>query len=355
VLTCNDRYSGAGERIAALAERTGDVTVATTGTVAWPGAVHVDELSGTFDAAIAGGWQACLHVFRPDAKTYAYYVPAMQDALLWHGDERRLLAALTYDLPLTLIAPSRALATSLEAHAPGRRLVVVEPGIARDGVASSSTAASEAGGRLRVASATPADEVLARASAPVEPAELDAADVLLELVPTDSPLVDSPRAMLAGVVPVVTPAAGHDELVTDGENAIVVEFDDVPGTARVLDTLARDRDLLARLAAAARARGERLPTLDDEAAALIAALDAAPPAWDRPQRLLLNARAVAEPIAQERRALDVALREYEQRIEQLSADNERLVAELEELRRRPLARLRRKLARALPRSAAPDG
>jgi hypothetical protein len=350
LLTSDARHSATGERIAALAERMDDAAIAVTGTADWPAATHIDELSGSFDVALAFGWRACLHVFRVEAAAYGYVVPALEDAQLWHGDERRMLAALTYDLPLTLVAPSRAIARALDERAPGRRIVVVEPGITReDAVAGSARGGSPESARegaasapLRVASVAPADEILARASEPVEPAPLSSADVLLEIAAADSPLADTPRAMLAGVVPIVTPVDGHDTLVTDGEDGIVVGFYDVPGTARALDTLARDRDLLARLRDGALRRAEQLPTLDDEAAALLEALKNAEPPAGWPARLLLNARAVAEPIAEERRALDEALRSYEQRIEDLTAENERLRGEVNELNRGLVARLRRR-------------
>jgi hypothetical protein len=349
LITCNPRHSAAGDRIAAVAEHLEDATIVTTRTGDWPGATHIDELSGSFDAAVAIGWQACLHVFRPNAQKYAYYVPAMQDALLWHGDERRLLATLTYDLPLTLIAPSRAVAKALEDRSPGRRIVVVEPGVARD-AGGALPAASPHEGPLRIAGAP--SEVLERMSEPATAS--DEADVLVELNAADQPLAQAPLAMLAGVVPVVTPVDGHDELITDGQDGIVVGFDDVPGTARALDTLAADRDLLATLRDGALERARRFPTLGDEAAALVSALEpaTAPDGW--PARLLLNARAAAEPIAQERRALDQVLRDQEQRVLGLAADNERLTLELErqaaaykvgkklEPLWRPLMRLRKK-------------
>jgi ABC-type transporter Mla subunit MlaD len=135
---------------------------------------------------------------------------------------------------------------------------------------------------------------------------------------------------------------GHDELVVDGESGLVVGFDDVPGAARALDTLARDRELLARLRDGALRRAAALPTVEAEAASLLEALSAAPATTDRPQRLLLNARAVAEPIAQERRALDLALRSYEDRIEALTGENDRLRTELEAARRGLLERIRRR-------------
>src|SRR3954464_5214893 len=114
LLTTEARHSPAGEHIAALAGHLGDATVVGTGSADWPDAPHVDQLEGSFDAAIAFGWQACLHVFRVDAKPYANRVAALEEAQLWHGDERRLLAALTYDLPLTLIAPNGAVAQALQ-------------------------------------------------------------------------------------------------------------------------------------------------------------------------------------------------------------------------------------------------
>jgi hypothetical protein len=329
LLTSAARHSTAGERVAALAECLDDADIAVTGSAEWPGAVHIDELSGSFDAVAAFGWQACLHVFRVDAKAHAYVVPALEDALMWHGEERRLLAALTYDLPLTLIAPNRAVAKALEDRAAGRRIVVVEPGIPRPSAGGGHRVGPPV--PLRVASTAPAGEILARTSESVEAVDIGSADVLLELAPAAAPLAAAPRAMLAGVVPIVTPVDGHDELIADGENGMVVGFDDVPGTARVLDTLARDGDLLARLRDGAVRRAESLPTLDDEAAALRAAMTDPAPTGDWPARLLLNARAAAEPIAQERRALEQVLRDQEQRILDLNADNEELKADNERL------------------------
>jgi hypothetical protein len=321
LLTSDARHTPAGERIAALAEAMEDAAVVTTGTADWPGAVHIDEASGAFDAALAFGWEACLHVFRMDTEAHGYVVPELEDAAMWHGDERRLLAALTYDLPLTLIAPSRALAKALEDLAPGRLIVVVQPGVVRHAVESSTNPACP----LRVASAGPTGEILARMSEPIEAASLASADVL---VAPDASLIGASQAMVAGVVPVVTPFEGHDELITDGENGIVVGFDDVPGAARALDTLARDRELLSRLRDGALRRAESFPDLEDEAAGLVEAVRQAGPATTWPERLLLNARAAGEPIAQERRALDQVLRDQERQILELNAENERLTVTL---------------------------
>src|SRR4051812_11064767 len=120
LLTSDERHSRRGERVSALAQRLSDatvVTVVTTGTVSWPGAVRVDEADGEWDVAVAFGWRACLHLGRLEAGAYAYYVPALDDALMWQGDEQRVLVALTYELPIALLAPSDALAEALRARA----------------------------------------------------------------------------------------------------------------------------------------------------------------------------------------------------------------------------------------------
>lgn len=340
LLVSEGRHTSRGERVAALAEPL-DAVVAVTGDAEWEGAVHIDELDRSFDAALAFGWRACLHVFRVEAERYGHVVGGLEERRLWHGDESRLLAALTYDLPLTLVAPTDAVARALRDHAPGRQVVVVRPGVRRDALDASAASQSQ-GDALRVATNGPAEEVLARASEPVEQVALGGAEVLLALADTSETLTYVAWAQLAGVVPVVTPIDGHDELVSEGETGLVVDFDDVPGTARALDALARDRELLARLSSAAREAASAHPTPGDEAEALKAAMAQAPPATDRPARLLLNALAVMEPIAQERRALDRVLREYEERIESLTGENDALRAELAAARRGLLERIRRR-------------
>jgi glycosyltransferase involved in cell wall biosynthesis len=72
---------------------------------------------------------------------------------------------------------------------------------------------------------------------------------------------------LAAGLPVVGWRAGNlPNLVEDGREGIVLEPGDVPGLGAALSRLARDDAYRERLAAAARARGELLPTWDDTAA-----------------------------------------------------------------------------------------
>jgi hypothetical protein len=231
--------------------------------------------------------------------------------------------ALTYDLPLTLVAPNAAVAQALHDRGPGRVIATVAAGVER---APATTSAAD--GPLRVASALPANEVLARVSESIELSDVGSADVLLELAPAETPLREAQQALVRGVVPIVTPV--DSDLITDGQDGVVVGFDDVPGAARAVDALARDRAALERLRAGALARAERLPTVADEASALVDAVKqrARTDAW--PARLLLNARAAYEPVAQERRALENALRAYEERIQNLTDENAQLRARVDD-------------------------
>lgn len=341
-----------------------------TRAVEWPGAVSVDELDAEFDVAVAFGWRACMHLPRVNAHAYAYFVQALEDALLWQGDERRLVAGMTYDLPLQLVTDSDALADALRERNPQARVALV-PRI-HDGPARGARGQAGDIGPLRVLVASGDPAILERAGARIEavtfaanrgPDAYAGADVVLELTHPEQPLEAAPAGMLWGCVPVVHPVRGHTELVDHEVSGIVVDFDDVSGAASALQALAADRERLRTLSANARARAAEWPAPEDAArsfADLLTRLerDDAP----LPRRLLLNARAAAEPVARERRALEDALRRRRQDVDELLAEVDALRADRDDARRqleeqydaarvghalgpvwRPLVRLRRRL------------
>jgi hypothetical protein len=88
-------------------------------------------------------------------------------------------------------------------------------------------------------------------------------DVLVKLPRVEGLSLPPLEAFHMGVPCVVTPFTGHADYVMHGENGLVVGYDDLPGTARWLDALARDRSLLARLSAGARATAERWPSPEE--------------------------------------------------------------------------------------------
>ena len=347
-LTTEDEYSPWAEAIRGHAERLEhDVTIVLGGGKSWSGfsGTRIEEVQGDFDVALAFGWRACTEVFQLEARAYAYWVPALEDALMWAGDEKRFLATLTYDLPVHLIAETRAVEQALRERAPEASISLVPAAV---DPAPFARAAGSNGGPLRllVADAQPdfAAAVIAAASGPVEArfirglhndesrfegvtvvdaplladrARLYAeADAVLELARAEAPLRAAVEALHAGVPAVVTPALGHEEVVTDGESAIVVDWDDVPGTANALDRLAAAPELQRRLGEGALARAGDWPRPEAATAALEQALQRAldePPDRHWPRRLILNARAAVEGVARERHAIETSYREIEKR------------------------------------------
>jgi glycosyltransferase involved in cell wall biosynthesis len=91
-------------------------------------------------------------------------------------------------------------------------------------------------------------------------------DVLLKLSRVESLGLAPIEAFHAGVPAVVAPYTGHEEYLRHGVNGLVVGHDDMPGTARALDRLARDPALRARLAEGALATASGWPAAEDSAA-----------------------------------------------------------------------------------------
>ena len=106
-------------------------------------------------------------------------------------------------------------------------------------------------------------------------AKLAGADVVLMLSPVDGALGGPLEGFVAGATCVVASAPDAADLVRHDDNGIVADPDDVRGTARWLDQLARDPEHLARLRLGARETAASWPTPDDAAERLAAALAAA--------------------------------------------------------------------------------
>ena len=76
-------------------------------------------------------------------------------------------------------------------------------------------------------------------------------DVLLKLSRVEGMFGPPLEAFHCGATAVVTPVTGAEEYIRSGKNSIVVPWDDIVGTAKVLDRLALDRGELMHLKAGA--------------------------------------------------------------------------------------------------------
>ena len=99
-----------------------------------------------------------------------------------------------------------------------------------------------------------------------------------------------------GATCVVTPVTGHEEYVEHGWNGLLTDWDDLRGTARQLDLLARDRELLHFLRTTRSRPRARGPRGSSRASSWPAALlddpraSRAPPGRRRRARLLADLR-----------------------------------------------------------------
>jgi hypothetical protein len=140
--------------------------------------------------------------------------------------------------------------------------------------------------------------------------------VLLALDPDADPSRLVLEGSAAALACVVSPAPTGWELVEHAVSGIVAEPDDARGTARWLDSLARDSSLRAGLGASAAARAAAHPDWDAATAALHVALEQLvaedPPAGAQwPQRLMADAMAAAALWHNDHHRLAAALRQVE--------------------------------------------
>jgi glycosyltransferase involved in cell wall biosynthesis len=98
-------------------------------------------------------------------------------------------------------------------------------------------------------------------------------DVLVKLSRVESLGLGPIEAAHVGTPAVVTPYTGHEEHLAHDVNCLVVGIDDVPGTARALDRLARDPELLGRLSEGAVETAARWPSADRSASEFAGALE----------------------------------------------------------------------------------
>ena len=324
-----------GEYARGLATQGDDVTVALTRGeppaegVRLAGA-HVSGVPAAreraFDVAVAMSWQATVPLFELRAERHAYRVEGFAHRRMGTWQAERVPAALSYDLPVDLLAAAQWIADALAELRPDARCALVPSGVAKE--AFDPAAHRTADGALRVlveGESEMAQEVLRAMSEPHAPATLETqrptgvraeayagGDVLLAL---DAPGSTTLEAMHMGVVPVVLD--GEAEIVAHGESGVVGDHDDPRGLARWLDLLAREPDRLAALRAGARRAAGAQPSWAEATATLRAALErflSEPP----PDSACWPARLMADAVAQsvlwhnEHHALAAAYRRMEE-------------------------------------------
>ena len=264
-----------------------------------------------FDVVLAMDWAATAHLFAVPAKRHVLWVDHFAHRRMgtWQAD--RFAAQLAYDLPVDFVAAAPWVRDALAELRPDARCLLATIGAPEPPPADGPAAAADVTPPLRVALAGDGEEPAAFAAMqePAEQVELDdGPDVVVMLSTVDGVLGAPLAAFRAGATAVVGPAHDAADLVEHGENGFVADADDLRGAARFLDLLARDRELLARLRAAALKKGGAWPSWARSAEELEAALERIvaedPPEQGRwPVRLMGDALAAAAVLRQELGAL----------------------------------------------------
>lgn len=248
--------------------------------------IGVEEAaSRTFDIALATWWDTVYALPSLDARRYGQFVQNLEDRFYGHWETgARLRAAGPQMLPLSFVTTSNWLAAQLRAIQPGAPCFTVRSGIDKDVFRITDPRFAPSDEPLRIVVEGPPEvwfkgvpEAVAAVKMMREPRELTlvtgefsatketaaVADhvvdrlmheemaellarshVLLKLSRVEGMAGPPLEAFHMGATSVLTPVTGHDEYAVHGWNCALVGFDDVRGTARTLDLLARDRDHL---------------------------------------------------------------------------------------------------------------
>lgn len=361
-----------------------------------------DALGERFDVAVATWWETAFTLFELSADHHAYFVQSLEDRFYHPEQPERLGAALTLDLPVAFITEARWIADTISRLRPDAPCYLVRNGIDKDVFAPPTSvrpatsgplrvlvegypqvwfkhvpAAIEAAGAMRephhLTVVTPDRAALGNARfdevlGPLSPREMAAAytrsHVTLKLSSVEGMFGPPLEGFHCGATCVVTPVTGHEEYVEHGFNGLLCDWDDLRGTARQLDLLARDRKLLHFLRTNALETARAWPSWEQSSQFMAAALAAIARSPATPagagsgalaaRRMLQDLRAGLDSAHLHERA-DLARRawRFERRLERLRRSAPvRLALRLRRYRlarllARPLRPLARRLRRAL--------
>ncbi len=271
-----------------------------------------DARAQRFDVAVATWWETTSSLFDVPAERYAYFVQSLEDRFYPPRQPERLGAAVTLNLPVAFITNARWIAGTLRDLRPEAPCYLVRNGTDKtvfpppdgiepsidaplrvlvEGYASSwfegvnhaiaTTRLMREPHRLTVIApnregldATGAERVLG----PVTQREMAGlyaeTDVVLKLSRVEGMFGPPLEGFHMGATCVTTEVTGHEEYIEHGVNALICDWDDERGTARLLDMLARDRMLLHRLRLGALETARRWPTWEQSGQFMAAALRA---------------------------------------------------------------------------------
>lgn len=296
-----------------------------------------DARAQEFDVAVSTWWETVHATFALRAKRYASFVQSLEDRFYTPTEPERVAASLVLDLPVAFITEARWIRDTLADLRPDARCLLVRNGVDKTVFPPLERVEPRLDGPLRILvegyagtwfkgvneavaavrqmtephsltvvapdrtglDATGADQVVG----PVPHREMARLygehDVVLKLSRVEGMYGPPLEGFHRGATVVTTEVTGHDEYVVHNVNGLIVDWDDLRGTARQLDLLARDRVLLHQLRSNALATAKAWPSMDQSGEMMALALrtvvrEPAPDPYAHVPRLLGDLRSAIE-------------------------------------------------------------
>lgn len=269
-----------------------------------------EALAEHYDVVVATWWETSFSLFEMSAERYAYFVQSLEDRFYRHDEAERLGAALTLDLPVAFITEAGWIVRTLACLRPEAPCYLVRNGIDKDvfapldrapintqdplriliegspsswfkhvreaihaaGAMSEAHHVTVVSGEREALGEVSADEVLGPLSHREMAHLYERTDVVLKLSSVEGMFGPPLEGFHRGATCVVTPVTGHEEYVEHAWNGLLTDWGDLRGTARQLDLLARDRELLQFLRTNALETARAWPSWEQSSRFMAAAL-----------------------------------------------------------------------------------
>ena len=311
--------------------------------------------SRRFDVVVSTWWETVAAAFQLDGARHASFVQSIEDRFYFPDEPDRLAATVTLGLPVAFITEATWIQELLADLRPDATCHLVRNGIDKEvfapvaspqahdgplrilvegyastwfkGVNDAIAAVREMAEPHALTVVAPDRTGLeadgaARVIGPITSQQMAdeyaSADVVLKLSRVEGMYGPPLEGFHKGATCVTTEVTGHEMYIEHGVNALVVDWDDLRGTARQLDLLARDREFLMELRRGALETARRWPSWDEAAEEMAGALRAiaqAPPPdpYAHVERLLTDVRSAIE----QQRLLTIERRDLLRQVKQL--------------------------------------
>ena len=264
-----------------------------------------------YDVAIATFWETLFVLEKIPSSRFVWFAQSLEDRFYAANNPIGAIAAAAMEVPIAVITEARWIHDVLLSTNPGRLVQIARNGIDKDLFSEVERLMLHRGDGLSVLIEGPLGSHTKDVESAIRGALTAKTDIRISHVATAESFCTDPRytcrpgslsfeemadvfrshdvlvktsrvegmygppleGFHCGCVAVTTPVTGHDEFIVDGENSIVVGWDDPEAIGAALDLLNRDRVLLARLKHGARETARSWPSLSESTREFHVALD----------------------------------------------------------------------------------